>query len=220
MTRQIFESNAVLRRISLFPTNQSDAGRILRLPTRHSRSGCIMKTPVATNTSLYSRKDGCYLLKLNCSHETATGKQHIGIWIKPHGGGVYSRENLAEFGVEAPGEVKEPHNVFLFKRISTARSRELERSHSNAFMFRRVFNARSKEWDSQQRMFLTHGAADFSGYLYFHHRRDSSYGKDLTTRPSFLLAIGKMADEEEPWITVLTPFDDMKMFTTCLTTGT
>lgn len=185
------------------------------------------------NTSLYSGKDGCYLLKLNCSHETATGKQHIGIWIKPHGGGVYSRAKLAEFGVEAPEEVAKTHDVFLFKRISTARSRELERSHSNAFMLRRGFNARGavyapefpfeatlvvpkEEWDSQRRMFLTHGAADFSAYLYFHRRRDGSHGKDLTAGTSFLLAFGKIADEKDPWITVLTPHDDMTVFTTLL----
>ncbi|KND91151.1 hypothetical protein TOPH_04088 [Tolypocladium ophioglossoides CBS 100239] len=84
----------------------------------------------ATNKGL--REDGCYLLKLNSSHEAATRKKHIGIWIKYNGGGVYTRARPAKFGVEAPGEVANPHasSVRTDKHSPAARTRH---RFANAF---------------------------------------------------------------------------------------
>ncbi|RYP51158.1 hypothetical protein DL768_003426 [Monosporascus sp. mg162] len=47
--------------------------------------------------SLHPGRDGTYLLDLNCSQPTGSRRRHIGIWIKPHGGGVYGRAKADEF---------------------------------------------------------------------------------------------------------------------------
>ncbi|KAH7153441.1 HET domain protein [Dactylonectria macrodidyma] len=185
------------------------------------------------NIGLYSGVDESYLLNLNCTHKTVAGRQQIGIWIKPHGGGVYSRTRPSEFGVETPGEVAKSRDIFLFKWLSNSRAQGLERSHSKAFMLRQGFNTLDtlhspefpftattimpqEEWDSQRRMFLTRGAADFSAYAFFAVRDSDRKSKNLAPGSMFLLAFGKTSSNEEPWATIMTPYDNMKAFTSIL----
>jgi hypothetical protein len=172
--------------------------------------------------------NGAYLLKLNCVYSEAAGGQHIGIWIKPHGGGVYSRTEPSEFAAEIPGADATSHDIFLLKWIGSARAQKLEGSHNKTFMLRQGFNTLDvihaphfpfyatvimpkEEWDHQRGMFLTHGAAEFSG-LFFFVARNGTISTGMTTASSFLLAFGKTSNTEVPWVTIMTPYEHQKAF--------
>jgi hypothetical protein len=159
-------------------------------------------------TSIYPGQDGAYVLKLHCSDSATSHRQEVGIWIKQHGGGVYSRTNAHEFATTKPGEVGKVLRVFLSKCVSVARSRDLESSHRHAFIFRKNFNELGatnssefplyatqikprEKWDSQRHTFLTHGASDFAAYGYFHLRVGITNPDELTNAEGFLLAFGK-----------------------------
>ncbi|RYP57315.1 hypothetical protein DL769_009560 [Monosporascus sp. CRB-8-3] len=182
-----------------------------------------------TNSLLHPGQNGTYLLDLNCSQPTGSRRRQIGIWIKPHGGGVYSRAKADEFGTLDPEGVGKPTRVFLIKRINAARSADLEGSHSRAFMFRKGFNERDAihdpsflfeatlmqpmgEWDPQRRMFLTHGASNFVGFGYFTQRSDITIGEEMLGGESFLIVFGKNAADGGPWVTIATPLDGGELF--------
>jgi hypothetical protein len=163
-----------------------------------------------------SGRDGAYLMTLNCSQPDGRGgNQNIGIWVRMHGGGVYSRVKSNEFGVVSAREVEgttKIRSLFISKRISSTLSATMEGSHRGAFMLRKGFNEQgvkihdpntpfvsgyiqpSDQWDSQRRMFLTHGSPKFTAFASF-YTLDGSGGK-------FIVAFGKTDDNTEPWLTV------------------
>lgn len=176
------------------------------------------------HTSIYHGSQQAYILKLLCVENTGQERKQIGIWIKPHGGGLYSRIRASEFGNEAPEDTSSVQLMFLFRYISPARSKELQGSHSNALMIRRGLNSKTRvtddsfpfevtmwlpqdEWDSQRSMFMNDGAAEFAAYGFFNWRQDVEPTDDMHKGNSFMLILGKLADEPEPWIS-LASFED------------
>lgn len=189
----------------------------------------ITNKGIRVNLDLYSSPGAAFLLKLNCSQPTDDGPQQIGIWVTQHGGGVYGRTNAQDFAVITPGVLAKPQHVFLFKTISADRSRDLEGSHNNAFMLRKGFNnvdntyspefpfeaifmQPAEEWDSQRRMFLTHGASEFTGYGNFFASTKAGTSNDLMGGESFLLVFGIAEGEKEPWVTIASGFDGAELF--------
>lgn len=176
------------------------------------------------HTSIYHGSQQAYILKLQCVEMTGNERRQIGIWIKPHGGAVYSRIRASEFGTESLQDISSVQLLFLFRYISPTRSRELQGSHSNALMIRKGINTKTRvtdesfpfevtmwlpqdEWDSQRSMFMNDGAAEFAAYGYFNWRQDVEPTDDMHKGHSFMLILGKLADEGEPWIS-LASFDD------------
>lgn len=165
---------------------------------------------------LYPGQNGSYLMPLNCVYPDGRGDgQKIGIWVKMHGGGVYSRVNSNEFGVIDPGELQrfnKSNGIFVSKRISSELSATMDRSHRDAFFFRKGFNQLGvgiherdgpfeaaeiepkANWDSQRRMFLTYGASSFAAYAYLY--------SPTTVRKGFGVAFGKTDSSTEPWLTL------------------
>lgn len=199
----------------VYPGQNADDDLGLSTGDLYLKTGIYPRPGMSPNYDL----DGTYLMSLNCSQPDATGgNQQIGIRLKMHGGSVYSRVRSNEFGAIKPSEIakttESTRSLFIKKRISSTLSIAMSRSHKNAFMFRKGFNEmnvklhdpsspfeattiRPKEdWDSQRRMFLTHGDSNFTACVH------------LTTRTSnrnavngeFVVAFGKTSDTAEPWI--------------------
>ncbi|KAF5136696.1 Vegetative incompatibility protein HET-E-1 [Metarhizium anisopliae] len=182
------------------------------------------------HTSIFHGSQQAYLLKLQCVETSGNESKQIGIWIKPHGGGLYSRIRAGEFGAESAEDTSSVQLLFLFRHISPARSRELQGSHSNALMIRKGINTKTRttdesfpfevtmwlpqdEWDSQRSMFMNDGAAEFAAYGYFNWRQDVEPTDDMHKGHSFMLILGKMADESEPWISLASLEDTTKNLT-------
>ncbi|RYO84341.1 hypothetical protein DL762_005704 [Monosporascus cannonballus] len=212
------------------PAEFRDSGSITPVSsTAFNPDFTITNKGLRLTNSLHPGQDGTYLLDLNCSQPTGSRRRQIGIWIKPHGGGVYGRAKADEFGTVDPEGVGKSTRVFLLRRINAARSADLESSHSHAFMFRKGFNERDAihepgflfeatfmqpmgEWDPQRRMFLTHGASNFVGFGFFSQRSDITIGKELMGGESFLIVFGKNARDGEPWVTIASPRDGGELF--------
>lgn len=185
---------------------------------------------IRLNTNLRYGSQGAYLLKLQCSETAADGTaRHFGIWLKQHGGAVYSRIRANEFGVESPDDLVQMHLMFLAKHIGPAQSRELGHSHSNAFYIRKGLNQKDQvddpdfpfgvsmwspqdQWDSQRRMFLNNGAASFAASGIFTWRQSVLPADDMHIGHTFLLILGKKAEEDNPWISMASPMDQGSMF--------
>ncbi|KAK2601641.1 hypothetical protein QQS21_004791 [Conoideocrella luteorostrata] len=191
----------------------------------------VVNKGLRIHTSLYHGPQQAYLLKLQCVERIGEERKQIGIWIKPHGGGQYSRVRASEFGIESPAYTSNMHLIFLFRYISPARSHELEGSHSNALMIRKGMNSKTEvtdedfpfeitmwlpqdEWDSQRGMFMNDGAAEFAAYGYFNWRQDVEPTDDMHKGNSFMLILGKLADEEEPFVSLASFEDTSKNLTT------
>jgi hypothetical protein len=176
------------------------------------------------HTSIFHGSQQAYILKLQCVETTEDERKQIGIWIKPHGGGLYSRIRASEFGTESPEDTSSMQLIFLFRHISPALSRELQGSHSQALMIRKGINTKTSikdeefpfevtmwlpqdEWDAQRNMFMNDGAAEFAAYGYFNWRQDVEPTDDMHKGNSFMLILGKLADETEPWVS-LASFED------------
>ena len=157
-----------------------------------------------------------YLMALNCSQPDGNGrKKQIGILMKMHGGGVYSRVQADHFGVidpEEAGNRTKTTSLFLSKRISSSQSAAMDGSHRGSFVLRKGFNEQGVEihdpsapfvavkiqpvehWDSQRRMFLTRGASTFTACFVLMARTPGL--------KHFTVAFGKTEGIAEPWITV------------------
>ncbi|UNI23590.1 hypothetical protein JDV02_009400 [Purpureocillium takamizusanense] len=201
------------------PTDFAQSGSVqLAGDTVYSPEFLLTNKGLRMNVNLYSGKGDTYLLKLNCEETTASGKQPVGILIKPHGGGVYSRAMLSEFGVAAAEDAGKLREVFLFRHLSAAQSKRLETSDSNAFMLRKGLNTAEEthypdfpfstsfvmpkeEWDSQRRMLFTEGAAEFCGYALFVRRDGVRPDGELGAGAMFLVTFGKKGDEEA-WVSL------------------
>ncbi|OAQ76079.1 HET domain-containingprotein [Purpureocillium lilacinum] len=211
------------------PADFAQSGSVqLAGDTVYSPEFTLTNKGLRMNVNLYSAKEDAYLLKLNCDEVTATGQQSVGIFIKPHGGGVYSRARLSEFGVAAAGDTGKKRDLFLFRHLSAARSKRLETSHSNAFMLREGFNTAEKtpypdfpfstsfvmpmeEWDPQRHMFLTEGAAEFCGYALFVKRDGVRPDDELGTGSMFLVIFGKKGDQEA-WVSLFDAYNHGPVF--------
>ncbi|KAH7142640.1 HET domain protein [Dactylonectria estremocensis] len=184
------------------------------------------------NTSIFAGQSRAYFLGLNCSESQTSDSnaQEVGIWIQQRGGGVYSRVRCHEYAALPPGQVAKLGRIFLSRRISPSLSEELESSQNHAFVFRNGFNeanvatnapefpfeviqfAPSEQWDSQGRMFVTHGAGDFAAYGYFMPRFGSFHADELSGAESFILAFGRVPGEEEPWVCIASAREDIEIF--------
>ncbi|OQU99596.1 hypothetical protein CLAIMM_05206 [Cladophialophora immunda] len=178
------------------------------------------------NTSIYAGRQGAYFLGLNCSDPKSTGSQELGIWIKHHGGGVYSRTDIDKLPTMPLNETAKVVRIFVSTSISAPRSRFLECSHEDAFIFRKGFNETGAsyspevpfeayhlvpaiQWDSQQRSFLTRGAPDFAAYAIFQSTGTSgAEDEELMGGQMFMLAFGRTSGQDEPWIVISSPRDD------------
>ncbi|KHN96839.1 HET domain protein [Metarhizium album ARSEF 1941] len=180
---------------------------------------------IRIQTNIVHRSQQAYILKLQCVETSGNERKQIGIWIKPHGGGLYSRVRAGEFGAESAEDTSSVQLLFLCKYLSPARSRELQGSHSNALMIRKGINTKTRttdesfpfevtmwlpqdEWDSQRCMFMNDGAADFAAYGYFNWRQDVEPIDDMHKGHSFMLILGKTAEESEPWISLASSLED------------
>lgn len=215
---------------AITPAEFRDSGSIqLVSDTTFNPEFLMTNKGLRMNASINAGKYGAYFLGLNCSESTCSNRQEVGIWIKQHGGGVYSRIRANEFGTAITGQDATVLRIFLSKRINAARSRDLEGSHRHAFIFRKGFNevgathspefpfeannmVPRDEWDSQRHMFLTHGASNFAAYGYFTYRFGSTDPEELMGGEAFLLAFGRTHGEEKPWISIATSRDGAEMF--------
>lgn len=180
---------------------------------------------------IYRGNDSAYLMMLRCTRLVGGLRETIGIWIQQHGGGVYGRIKGDKFGVPPEEGVGKLTSLYLAKRISPNRSASLEGSTNNAFKFRRGFNESNvptysrdfpfeaiqvmpaEEWDSLRRIFLTHGASEFTGYAYFMFRRDlAGDNTGINGGESFLVVFGMAKGETNPWVTLATARDGGDMF--------
>lgn len=183
---------------------------------------------LSMTNDLFPGDDAAYLMRLNCAKPINGRMEQLGIWIKQHGGGVYGRVRADELGTLVPDDTAKSKRVFLFKRVSASRSADLERSHSGAFMLRKNFNQKGKtynsdfgfeatlmhpveEWDSQRRMFLTHGSSEYAAYGYFTQRTDFAFGDEVLGGESFIIAFGTV-EGEGPWLTIGSTRDGADLF--------
>ena len=165
---------------------------------------------------LHPTQNGTYLMTLNCSQPDGNGgNKQIGILIKMHGGGVYSRVQPDQFGVVDSAEVGKPTKItslFLSKRINSNLSCAMDKSHRGAFLLRKGFGEKGvaidgpgapfaavkirpeEHWDSQRRMFLTRGASTFTACFVVMAR--------ALALKHFTVAFGLTEDSVEPWIAV------------------
>lgn len=179
--------------------------------------------------SLFPGPDGAYFLGLNCidSSQSGAGQKddELGIWIRPHGAGVYSRVKSSEYAFRPPSDqAPKVIRVFISRTLTPEASQQFEKSSTDhAFVLRRGFNEMNtplhhpafpfeaiqilpnEQWDSQQRMFVTQGAGDFSAYAYFMPRYESEMFKnqELFSSENFILAFGRTLSEGgESWVCV------------------
>ncbi|KAH6973984.1 HET domain protein [Ilyonectria destructans] len=186
------------------------------------------------NTSIFAGQDGAYFLGLNCANsQTSEGStEEVGIWIQQHGGGVYSRIRSEEYASLPQGQAAKLGRIFLSRAVSLELSRELEGSQDHAFVFRNGFNEAniatyapkfpfeviqffpSEQWDSQRRMFVTHGAGDFAAYGHFMPRFgfDDFQTTELSSGESFILTFGRTLGELQPWVCIASAKDDLEIF--------
>jgi hypothetical protein len=164
--------------------------------------------------------EGGYLVKLNCTEQTEDGlRKRIGIYLGQHPGGIYSRTRAFEYAPDDEESQFQSRRIFIFKHVSPQRSIDLQQSHQNAFFFRSNFNSADdisfpdfpfhtktikpgEHWDARRRMFLTHGASDFTAYIMFDRRETLTVGQNIFPGQWFILVLGVTAGEDRPWITV------------------
>lgn len=163
---------------------------------------------------------GSYLMKLNCTQPSDNGpRKRIGIHLSQHPGGIYSRTRAFEYAPDDEGSQFLSRRIFILKHVSPQRSIDLQQSHQNAFFFRNNFNLTDKisfpgfpfhaktirpgeHWDARRRMFLTHGASDFTACITFDRRESLTIGQNIFPGQWFILVLGVTAGEDRPWITV------------------
>lgn len=170
-----------------------------------------------------------YFINLNCSALCKGIRQRIGVWIRPHGGGVYSRVRASEFSIRPVDVMLHSQRVFISKRIGPGRSGVLESSHNHAIVFRGNFNQLTavaypdfgfaaqvmhppEEWDPQRRMFMTHGAPEFAAYGYFIQRAGFDFGGEVVVGESFIVAVGRAPGMDGPWATIGSIRDGAELF--------
>ncbi|UKZ73057.1 hypothetical protein TrVFT333_000697 [Trichoderma virens FT-333] len=215
---------------------QTHHGMFASTPAEFGNSGSIhlINDPMFSTEYLISNKglridsdlfpvsDRIFFMDMNCvdvstassSINNAPSRRHIGILIKSHGGGVYSRVEADRFATPPGGNPLHNIRVFLPKHVSPTRSLYLETLFSYSFIFRRGVTPPTQafpftplsyipetEWDTRQHKFQTRGREDFSAYTHF--RPDPSF----TNCSDFILAFGGVKDEGKPWIGVVLPED-------------
>ncbi|OPB37118.1 hypothetical protein A0O28_0040300 [Trichoderma guizhouense] len=179
------------------------------------------------DSDLFPVSDRIFFMDMNCvdfpphgtssttsSHNASSSRRHIGVLIKSHGGGVYSRVEADRFATPPGGNPLHSIRVFLPKHVNPTRSLYLETLFSYSFIFRRGVNPPTQaflftplayipetEWDTRQHMFQTRGREDFAAYTHF--RPDPSF----TNCSDFILAFGGVKEEGKPWIGVALPDD-------------
>ena len=168
-----------------------------------------------------SLEGGGYLMKLNCTQPSDDGpRKRIGIYLSQHPGGIYSRTRAFEYAPDNEESQFQSRRIFILKHVSPQRSIDLQQSHQNAFFFRDNFNPTDgipfpdfpfhaknikpgEHWDARRRMFLTHGASDFTACIMFDRRQETlAVGQNIFPGQWFLLVLGVTAGEDRPWITV------------------
>ena len=164
------------------------------------------------NSGLDSGPGGSYVLNLNCCLR-GDPTQQIDIYLKLHGASLYAREQPDRFALQSQWQLGKANTIYISKRLTRSQSASLDKEHRRAFFFRSgltnpLFSVQVVRpmnlWDSQRRLFLTHGMASFTGYIRF------SPGKVLRDRQiigsGFLLVCGITAGEgqEEPrsWVAI------------------
>jgi hypothetical protein len=164
------------------------------------------------NSRLGSGPGGSYVLNLNC-YLRGDPTQQIGIYLKLHGAGLYAREQPDRFALQSQWQLGKANTIYISKRLTPSQSASLDKEHRRAFFFRSgftnpLFSVRTVQpmnlWDSQRRLFLTHGMASFTGYIRF------SPEKVLRDRQiigsGFLLVCGITAgegqEEPRPWVVI------------------
>lgn len=164
---------------------------------------------------------GDYLMKLNCAQVSKDGsRKRIGVYLSQHSGGIYSRARAFEYGpADGEGTQFQSRRIFIAKAVSAQRSADLQNTHQDAFFFRKNFNPQgsipfrgfpfyaksitpSQHWDARRRMFLTHGASDFTACIMFERLEMSTFAKDIFPGQWFIVVLGIAHGEPRPWIAV------------------
>lgn len=175
---------------------------------------------LAANTA--EMKDGQKLLRLNCMLSRAEGKE-VGIWLKAHGGNLYSRVNATSLD-SVPEDSKplmKESQVYLARRISGAYSRRLAGSHAGAVQMRRNFNGVNRavlypdfpfeafrvrpedDWDPERRRVLTHGAREYFVFFWLRLRPSFARNTPFLGAGMVVVAAGKFGDENVPFVTIM-----------------
>lgn len=170
---------------------------------------CVDLPPYRTSTAAAAGASSSSSSHGASSVRVALDQRHIGILIKSHGGGVYSRVEADRFATPPGGTPIHSVRIFVPKHIDLTRSLYLESLFSYAFVLRRGVNPPSQafaftplsyipetEWDTRQHKFPTRGRDDFSAYVHF--RADPSF----TNSSDFILSFGSVKEEGKPWISV------------------
>jgi hypothetical protein len=163
------------------------------------------------NTSLGCYPNGSYTLKLNCSlHGNAT--KQIGIYLTLHGAGVYARKHPEKLVLQSQWELGKADTIYISKRLTMPQCALIDKGHCNAFfirsgldgpLFKGGWTNPPNLWDSQRRLFLTHGMASFTGCILFSPQKQNI--KQVGVSPIlFVCGIteGKEQEESRPWVAI------------------
>jgi hypothetical protein len=176
------------------------------------------------NIWLGSGPGGAHVLNLNCSPSDDLTQQ-IGIYLTLHGASTYARDQPDKFVLQEQSQVArypdkrallllgEADTIYISKLLTPTQSVSLNKVRRNAFFFRNGFRDSPfvisgmqpvDLWDSQQKLFLTHGMVSFIGCVYISIKQSLVDCYGLKTK-NFLLACGITAGEkreQRPWIVI------------------
>lgn len=187
----------------------------------------ITNKGVRLEADLTELDDGRVLLMLNVdSRPTGTA---VCIWVRAHGGGLYSRSDLGWFDDRfkgALGDVTRKRRIYLLKRVSPDQAAKLAEGHRGAILLRDNFYRHGlpqqqqsieqilmveaspfevirmhpqEDWVSEKRMMYTHGAIEYFVFVWFQMRKTPIAQDSVFGEGVAVLAVGMLAYETRPF---------------------
>ncbi|KAJ3481637.1 hypothetical protein NLG97_g7774 [Lecanicillium saksenae] len=189
----------------------------------------ITNKGVRLEANLTELIDGRTLLLLNVlSRPTRT---EIGVWIRAHGGGLYSRVEQGSFSAVPKGtasSVASRKRIYLIKRISRAYAERLASGHRGAVMLRNKFYRHGmnhgyrqefpfevtrihppEDWVSERQMIYTHNATEYLVLVWLKLRQQDWRDRGPAEASGegdggvAVLAVGKFEYEEAPFAVLM-----------------
>lgn len=204
------------------PAEFRDCGGVQLIDsTAYSPEYSVGNKGMRIHTEVPSGLGDAPVLKLNC--KAGSEGLPISIWMRHHGGDVYSRTRSHEYCLirEYPLSHYQKTTIYILKQLDALRSRDLETSHCHAFVFRQNFNTAlfvrephfpflaspiepKGSWFRTRYVLHTQGVDEFHGFAYF---SPLMQGDDMVEELQmagewFMVAFGKYKDDDKPWIAV------------------
>jgi hypothetical protein len=152
--------------------------------------------------------DGAYVLPLNCTRKGRLGHP-MGLYLKHHGSYLYARDRPTDLACVDPQTLR-PHTslplVCISRTVSRPFSEQIDHIHRNSFVLGEGFDGKTffrvmthnpaHLWDSQRRLYLTDGHADFLGLIVMFPL------KSFLDRLQLFHLIFGIDEGEIPWVAV------------------